>query len=154
MWPDARLQAWKNRRRSRWNTVRMFSGRVRRRWLQIVRRIKIFKIWRKGNRVQEYRLFRTVLGTAEPDIVEPVRGCKPEPVCGSHKDRSIVPGPTAEHLILATKEALRLTIRLLAVIVLVIPVRHPPTRYRPYRRRRRDSSPPRMTQYRSVPHSP
>jgi hypothetical protein len=36
--PDARPQAWKNRRRIRWNTLRIFSGRERRRWSQIVRR--------------------------------------------------------------------------------------------------------------------
>jgi len=35
---DARPQAWKNRRRIRWNTLRIFSGRERRRWSQIVRR--------------------------------------------------------------------------------------------------------------------
>jgi hypothetical protein len=28
---DARPQAWKNRRRIRWNTLRVFSGRERRR---------------------------------------------------------------------------------------------------------------------------
>src|SRR5258705_14003021 len=36
--PDARPQAWKNRRCIRWNTLRIISGRERRRWLQIVRR--------------------------------------------------------------------------------------------------------------------
>ena len=34
--PDARPQAWKNWRRIRWNTLRIFSGRERRRWSQIV----------------------------------------------------------------------------------------------------------------------
>jgi hypothetical protein len=38
MQPDARPQAWKNRRCIRWNTLRIFSGRERRRWLRIVRR--------------------------------------------------------------------------------------------------------------------
>ena len=38
MRPDARPQARKNRRRIRWNTLRIFSGRERRRWSQIVRR--------------------------------------------------------------------------------------------------------------------
>ena len=38
-----------------------------------------------------------VLGTAEPDIVVPVRWCVPVPVCGSHIVRFIVPGPTADH---------------------------------------------------------
>ena len=36
--PDARPQARKNRRCIRWNTLRNFSGRERRRWLRIVRR--------------------------------------------------------------------------------------------------------------------
>ena len=36
--PDARPQARKNRRRIRWNTLRIFSGRERHRWSQIVRR--------------------------------------------------------------------------------------------------------------------
>ena len=36
--PDARPQAWKNRRRIRWNTLRIFQGRERRRWSRIVRR--------------------------------------------------------------------------------------------------------------------
>jgi hypothetical protein len=36
--PDARPQARKNRRCIRWNTLRIFSGRERRRWLRIVRR--------------------------------------------------------------------------------------------------------------------
>ena len=38
MRPDARPQVWKNRRRIRWNTLRIFSGRERRRWPWIVRR--------------------------------------------------------------------------------------------------------------------
>jgi mRNA-degrading endonuclease RelE of RelBE toxin-antitoxin system len=36
--PDARPQARKNRRCIRWNTLRIFSGRERRRWSRIVRR--------------------------------------------------------------------------------------------------------------------
>ena len=36
--PDARPQARKNRRCIRWNTVRICSGRERRRWSRIVRR--------------------------------------------------------------------------------------------------------------------
>jgi len=36
--PDARPQAWKNRRRIRWNTLRIFSGRERCRWSRIFRR--------------------------------------------------------------------------------------------------------------------
>ena len=38
--PDARPQAWKNRRRIRRNTLRIFSGRERCRWSRIVRRSK------------------------------------------------------------------------------------------------------------------
>jgi len=33
--PDAKPQARKNRRCIRWNTVRIFSGRARRRWSRI-----------------------------------------------------------------------------------------------------------------------
>ena len=36
--PDARSQDWKNRRRIRWNTLRIFSGRERCRWSRIVHR--------------------------------------------------------------------------------------------------------------------
>ena len=36
--PDARPQARKNRRCIRWNTLRIFSDRERRRWSRIVRR--------------------------------------------------------------------------------------------------------------------
>jgi hypothetical protein len=38
MRPDARPQVRKNRRRIRWNTLRTFQGRERRRWLRIGRR--------------------------------------------------------------------------------------------------------------------
>ena len=41
---DARPQAWKNRRRIRWNTLRIFSGRVRRRWSQIFRRSRMVNV--------------------------------------------------------------------------------------------------------------
>ena len=44
MRPDARPQARKNRRRIRWNTLRIFSGRERRRWSQIVRRSRTVNI--------------------------------------------------------------------------------------------------------------
>jgi len=43
-WPDARPQAWKNRRCIRWNPLRIFSGRARRRWSQIVRRSRTVNI--------------------------------------------------------------------------------------------------------------
>ena len=36
--PDPRPQARKNRRRIRWNTLRIFQGRERHRWSRIVRR--------------------------------------------------------------------------------------------------------------------
>ena len=39
-----------------------------------------------------------VLGTAEPDIVVPIRGYVPVPVCRSYVVRFIVPGPTADHI--------------------------------------------------------
>jgi hypothetical protein len=41
---DARLQARKNRRCTRWNTLMIFSGRERRRWLQIIRRSRTVNI--------------------------------------------------------------------------------------------------------------
>ena len=44
VWPDARPQAWNNRRRIRWNTLRIFSGRERRRCSQIVRRSRTINI--------------------------------------------------------------------------------------------------------------
>ncbi len=44
VWPDARPQAWKNRRCIRWNPLRIFSGRARRRWSQIVRRSRTVTI--------------------------------------------------------------------------------------------------------------
>ena len=37
MRPGAGPQARKNRRRIRWNTLRIFWGRERRRWMQIIR---------------------------------------------------------------------------------------------------------------------
>src|SRR6266852_3559590 len=44
--PDARPQARKNRRRIPWNTLRIFSGRERCRWLRIVRRSeKLGRLW-------------------------------------------------------------------------------------------------------------
>ncbi len=42
--PDARPQAWKNRIRIRWNTLRIFSGRTRRSWPQIVRRSRTVNV--------------------------------------------------------------------------------------------------------------
>ncbi len=44
VWPDARPQAGKNRRCIRWNTLRIFSGRERRRWPQIVRRSRTVNV--------------------------------------------------------------------------------------------------------------
>ena len=41
MLTDARPQARKNRRRIRWNTLRIFLGRERRRWQQIVCRSRM-----------------------------------------------------------------------------------------------------------------
>ena len=50
--PDARPQARKNRRRIRWNTLRIFSGRERRRGSWIVRRsrkVNIGQALREGD---------------------------------------------------------------------------------------------------------
>jgi hypothetical protein len=44
MRPDARPQARKNRRRIRWNTLRIFQDRERRRWLRIVRRSRTVNV--------------------------------------------------------------------------------------------------------------
>ena len=44
MRPDARPQARKNRRCIRWITLRIFSGRERRRWSQIVRRSRTVNV--------------------------------------------------------------------------------------------------------------
>ena len=42
--PDARPQARKNRRRIRRNTLRIFQGRERHRWLRIIRRSRTFSV--------------------------------------------------------------------------------------------------------------
>ena len=42
--PDVRPQARKNRRGIRWNTLRIFSGRERRRWSRIVRRSRTINV--------------------------------------------------------------------------------------------------------------
>ena len=42
--PDARPQAWKNRRCIRWNTLRIFSGRERRRWSRIIHRSRMVNV--------------------------------------------------------------------------------------------------------------
>ena len=47
--PDARPQVRKNRRRIRWNTLRIFSGRERRRWLWIVRRSRTVNVGQAPN---------------------------------------------------------------------------------------------------------
>ena len=49
MWPDARPQARKNRRRIHWNTLRIFPGRERRRWSQIVRRSRAVNVGQAPN---------------------------------------------------------------------------------------------------------
>jgi len=51
MRPDARPQARKNRRRIRWNTLRIFSGRERRRWSRIVRRSRTVSVGQAPRRV-------------------------------------------------------------------------------------------------------
>jgi hypothetical protein len=52
MRPDARPQARKNRRRIRWNTLRIFQGRERRRWSWIIRRSRTVN----GGQAPEYFL--------------------------------------------------------------------------------------------------
>src|SRR5207253_3325144 len=42
--PDARPQAWKNRRCIRWKTLRIFSDRERRSWSRIVRRSRTVNV--------------------------------------------------------------------------------------------------------------
>lgn len=49
MWPDARPQARKYRRRIHWNTVRIFPGRARCRWSRIVRRTRTFNVGQAPN---------------------------------------------------------------------------------------------------------
>ena len=55
MRPDARPQAWKNRRRIRWNTLRIFSSRERRRWSRIVRRSRTVNVGQAPKAVRKYR---------------------------------------------------------------------------------------------------
>jgi len=54
---DARPQAWKNRRCIRWNTLRIFPGRERRRWSQIVRRSRKVNVRQapRHNYLEPYR---------------------------------------------------------------------------------------------------
>src|SRR4029077_4389747 len=42
--PDARPQARENRRCIRWNTLKIFSGRARRRWSWIIRRSRTINV--------------------------------------------------------------------------------------------------------------
>ena len=49
MRPDARPQVRKNRRRIRWNTLRTFQGRERRRWLRIGRRSRTVYVGQAPN---------------------------------------------------------------------------------------------------------
>ena len=53
MRPDARPQARKYRRRIHWNTLRIFLGRERRRWLQIVRRSRTVNVGHAPKAVNE-----------------------------------------------------------------------------------------------------
>jgi hypothetical protein len=49
MRPGARPQARKNRRRIRRNTLRIFSGRERCRWLRIIRRSRMVNVGQAPN---------------------------------------------------------------------------------------------------------
>ncbi len=49
MRPDARPQVRKNRGRIRWNTLRTFQGRERRRWLRIGRRSRTVYVGQAPN---------------------------------------------------------------------------------------------------------
>jgi len=49
MRPDAKPQVRKNRRRIRWNTLRTFQGRERRRWLRIGRRSRTVYVGQAPN---------------------------------------------------------------------------------------------------------
>ena len=62
MRPDVRPQARKNRRCIRWNTLRIFSGRERRRWLRIVRRSRKVNVGQAPRlEVQQYWSWREEL---------------------------------------------------------------------------------------------
>ena len=50
VWPDARPQNRKNRKRIRWNTLRIFSGRERRRWSRIIRRSRTVNVGQAPNK--------------------------------------------------------------------------------------------------------
>ena len=47
--PDERHKAWKNRKRIHWNTLRIFSGRARRRWSWIIRRSRTASVGQAPN---------------------------------------------------------------------------------------------------------
>ena len=51
--PDARPQTWKNRRSIRWNTLRIFPDRERRRWSRIVRRNRKVHVGQAPSRLRE-----------------------------------------------------------------------------------------------------
>ena len=122
MRPDARPQALKNRRRIRWNTLRIFSGRERRRWLQIIRRSRTVNVgqapkgrWQasftsktiqelinpakpdtKGQRAKGTGL-QKVLDETEAEAVVPDAGKVPVPVGNTQELRYVEPGTATAH---------------------------------------------------------
>ena len=86
VWPDARPQAWKNRRCIRWNPLRIFSGRARRRWSQIVRRSRTVNIGQtpRNNKPANTLRYGNIKATIWQNVSEKGR---------SSQDFSAVQGP-------------------------------------------------------------
>jgi hypothetical protein len=75
--PDARPQVRKNRRRIRWNTLRIFSGREQRRWLWIVRRSRTVNVGQAPN----HHLSNSLGQPTEVDLVlQNVEGMRPQSI--------------------------------------------------------------------------
>ena len=73
MRPDARPQAWKNRRCIPWNTLRIFSGRERHRWSRIVRRSRKVNV---GQAPRTEKHERIVATTPSINTRLPIRSLK------------------------------------------------------------------------------
>ena len=77
MRPDARPQARKNRTRIRWITLKIFSGRERRRWSWIVRRSRTVNVGQAPNHHPSYSPEQPT----EVDLVlQNVKGVRPESI--------------------------------------------------------------------------
>lgn len=79
----------------------------------------------KRKQGSRYRLLKSVLGAAKPNIVEPSRRWVPVPGRGAHIVRWIEPGPAAKHFGFTLCWPYRIPACVLPIIIFVPPVRHP-----------------------------